>query len=87
MHYCFNCERFIAEEALLHHTERGEFWGAEYSETTKVCPHCKEDVVYLTKRCSCCGEYITGEYIQTDDEKYYCENCYVKGDMSEDVYD
>lgn len=84
LYYCLRCERLLSEEALAIHTEHGEFWGSPYSETTKVCPYCKDEVIHLTKKCDCCGEYITGEYIETNDKNYYCENCYVKGDVTED---
>lgn len=86
MYYCLECERQLSEEDLTNYTEYGEYWGSQYSESSKVCPYCKGEVIHLTKKCDCCGQYITGEYIETDDEKYYCDNCYVKGDMSENVY-
>lgn len=83
--YCLQCENLFEVPKI--HTEYGECWGRGYSEITNVCPLCNGEVVHLTKKCGCCGEYITGEYIETQDGNYYCENCYTKGDILEDVYD
>lgn len=84
MYYCVECNKLISEDSLSTYTEHGEFWGATYSETSKVCPFCKGEVIELTKKCDCCGEYITGEYIETKDRNYYCENCYIRGDVADD---
>lgn len=38
------------------------------------CPYCKGNYIEAFK-CDCCEEYITNEYIKTDDGKRYCESC------------
>lgn len=83
MFYCLDCEKQFDNPKI--HTEYGEFWGAGYSEITNVCPLCNGDLIQLTKKCDCCGEYITGEYIETRDKNCYCENCYTRGDILSDV--
>lgn len=84
MLYCTDCGTVIEEEnELAEYIERGEFWGGEYTEVSKVCPKCKSSaVVVLTKKCDCCGEYVLGVYITTIDGKSYCENCYTEGDVN-----
>ena len=36
------------------------------------------------QECSCCGEFITGQYIKTDDGERYCENCYVVHELGDE---
>ena len=81
MFYCMDCGTILEEEKLCDYKEMGEFWGSEYTVTSKVCPKCKSSAVLeITKRCDFCGEYIIGEYIAAADGRSYCENCYMKGD-------
>lgn len=84
LYYCDRCDKLLHKDGLLTYTEYGEFWGSPYSETLQLCPFCKGEIIKLTKICSCCGEYITGEYILTENEEYYCGNCYKKGDVTKD---
>ena len=84
MLFCTDCGRVIEEEdELAEYMERGEFWGSEYTEVSKVCPKCKGSAtIVLTKKCDSCGEYITGAYVTTMDGRFYCENCYTEGDVN-----
>ena len=34
--------------------------------------------------CDCCGEWITGEYIKTDNGKRFCENCIIHYELGEE---
>ena len=40
------------------------------------CPYCGEAYVG-THKCDCCGEWITGNYIKTEDGQRICEGCYI----------
>lgn len=75
---CSGCGHILDEEDLINYTERGEFWGSEFTETVKVCPICKGYVNETTLKCSCCDAYISEDYISTDDGHNYCNNCYRK---------
>lgn len=74
---CDNCHAIISEEELASENEsRGEFWGFPAYETISVCPYCHcSDLTELTVTCSACNEYITDDYIETDDEHHYCSDC------------
>ncbi len=75
---CQDCGLSLCEDDLVDYVEYGEFWGAKFSKCVKVCPRCKGYVAENTLRCSCCDEYIAGDYIATDDGRNYCNNCYVQ---------
>jgi len=48
------------------------------------CPKCGG--AYVDARaCEYCGEDITGEYVLTADGKSYCEECYTRRDISDDL--
>ena len=44
-------------------------------ETWSGCPRCKGDYTKAIQ-CDCCNEWITGDYITTEDDRRYCEDCY-----------
>ena len=35
--------------------------------------------------CDCCGEWITGNYVKTDDGKRFCDNCIISYELGEEV--
>ncbi len=39
------------------------------------CPRCYENYIEAFK-CDFCGEYITSDYIKTEDDEKFCDNCY-----------
>lgn len=39
------------------------------------CPECGGAYV-KSRLCDCCGNVITGDYVKTDDDNYYCDSCY-----------
>ena len=71
MFVCIECNHTFEVPAQVE-----ERHGFDYGpfETFYVCPQCGESFVEAHK-CDCCGEYITGEYIKTDNGKRYCDNC------------
>ncbi|MCM1315869.1 MAG: hypothetical protein NC085_03580 [Muribaculaceae bacterium] len=73
---CQDCGQILDEEELENYSEKGEFWGGEFTEITKVCPKCKGCVDEWTLKCSCCGADIEETYIVTDDGLCYCRYCY-----------
>jgi hypothetical protein len=46
------------------------------------CPHCGSAYTEA-HRCSCCTEWIDGDYIKINDNRY-CENCYDKYELGEE---
>lgn len=46
-------------------------------------PCCQGNYV-KAHRCDGCNEYIVGSYVKTDDDKRYCENCYVVMDLGDE---
>lgn len=45
-------------------------------EVWNVCPECGGAYV-KTMQCDLCGEWITGDYVELDDNSTVCECCYV----------
>lgn len=45
-------------------------------ETYSGCPKCAGAYVE-TVECDCCGEWITGEYVELDNGTVACYNCYI----------
>lgn len=46
------------------------------------CPHC-HGAYTETYKCDCCDEWIEGEYIKIDGDRY-CEHCYDKYEIGEE---
>lgn len=76
--FCLNCKSVFSKDETATYEEYSEFWGSTVSEHFNCCPYCnslditdKEPVT-----CCCCDEYCTYDFIETADNKYYCENCY-----------
>ena len=53
-------------------------------ELFNICPNCGGAFV-RAKRCDCCGEVITGEYIKVNDGRCYCDDCCLKYDIADDL--
>lgn len=49
-----------------------------------ACPHCGGAFVEA-KRCSSCGEFITNDYVATQDGGLYCEECYALRNVADDL--
>ena len=76
---CCDCERLIEEDALSEYTEFDDAWGHETYITHKCCPYCgSAAIIETTLKCSCCGEYIEGDFIRTEDDRNYCSECCFK---------
>ena len=77
MFICLDCGHiFDDDEVAVWQESRGEYWGVPCYETVSGCPCCNGDYV-KTYKCDCCNEWITGDYIKTDDNQRVCENCYI----------
>lgn len=48
------------------------------------CPNCAGAFV-KTHKCDCCNEWITGEYVKTDDYQRFCENCFCHYELGEEM--
>lgn len=72
MYLCLDCKNtFIAPQEYI---ERHGFSHPPY-ETFYVCPYCGGGYV-KTFPCGCCGDWVTGKYIELDDGTVICEDCY-----------
>lgn len=73
MYKCAYCGKIFEEPKKYYETT--EFWGAKTTYEELISPCCKDGFVE-TFQCDCCGEYITGDYILTQNNNIYCEDCY-----------
>lgn len=73
---CVECGHIFDEEDIATWKEsRGEYWGEPCYEEVSGCPRCKGDYTKAIQ-CDCCNEWIKGDYITTEDDRRYCEDCY-----------
>jgi formylmethanofuran dehydrogenase subunit E len=70
---CIECGETFLEPARWTE-DRGEYFGFPTSEEFVGCPYCNAPYTEA-HRCDCCEEWITGDYIKTDDGRRYCDNC------------
>ena len=80
MFTCTSCGHLFEEPRHWeerHGLDHGPF------ETFSGCPKCGEPYVEA-KQCDCCGEFITGKYVKTYDDKRYCEDCYMVMDVGDE---
>ena len=81
MYYCRDCKNVIDDSDIRYIWEKNEFWGATYNDTIKVCPYCKSNNfrnIDDNPKCSSCQEICIDNYIRTEDDRCYCEECYLK---------
>ena len=80
MYYCRDCNNVIEDSDIRYIWEKSEFWGATHIDNVEICPYCKnEDIINIDNhpRCSCCQEICIDNYIKTEDNRCYCEECYL----------
>lgn len=77
MFYCLECDNIFDKPVCR--SEKTGFWDSDDSERVERCPCCNsrnfKDLSDEPK-CGCCGEVCISNYIKTDDNRFYCENCY-----------
>ncbi len=74
--FCRNCHREFSEKSTSTACERGEAWGIPYVVSYVCCPYCgSDDITNEYHHCDCCGD-VCEHYIETEDGRRYCENCY-----------
>ena len=78
---CVECGELFEESQ--HFVEKHGFTYPPYEEWYG-CPHCGGAFVDAF-RCEYCGEYITDRYIQIEDGKRYCVECYRERDLEDDI--
>lgn len=69
---CLDCEHIFEEPERF--TDTHGLDTPPYEEYDG-CPECG-GAYTRTYECSCCGKYITGNYVKVDDNERYCEECY-----------
>lgn len=80
MYVCLDCG--TAFEESVHYVETHRLDTPPYEEWSG-CPKCAGYYVEAFK-CDCCGEWITGTYVKTDDGYRYCEDCYQVHDIGDE---
>lgn len=68
---CLECHTIFEEP---HYWQEKHGLDVPPYESFSGCPHCMGGYTEAF-RCDCCDEYITGNYVKTDDGKRYCESC------------
>ena len=81
MFLCTRCGK-IFDEPIAFFGEKTEHFGIPCREEFSGCPSCGNSFVE-TYRCDVCNEYIVGDYILTNDNKKYCEDCYLEYNIYE----
>lgn len=81
MFLCVDCGALFEEPRI--HIERHGLDAPPYEKWT-ACPECGGGYV-KTMRCKFCGDWITGDYVELDDESVVCECCYMVKNIVEDV--
>lgn len=71
MFVCIECNAIFEEPA---HWQESHGLSTPPYEQFSGCPHCKGNYTEAP-RCDCCDDYITSNYILTNDGKRYCEDC------------
>lgn len=72
-----------------HVFEEPQYWeerhGFDYGpgEEWSGCPECGSSYT-RTYECDCCGEWITGKYVKTEDGYRYCSECYFEHDIGDE---
>lgn len=69
---CNNCGTYFAEPRKIKETHNLD---TPPFEVFFVCPKCKNDDYAYTERCTECGRYIDGAYIQIKN-RWICDSCY-----------
>lgn len=68
---CLECNKNFSEPV---HWEETHGLDTPPYEHFSGCPYCKGNYTEAFI-CDCCGDYIVSNYIKTDDDRRYCENC------------
>lgn len=80
MLYCKNCKNVFEDSDIRYIWDKSEFWGATYIDNVATCPYCRSENIKNIDdhpRCSCCQEICIDNYIKTEDDRCYCEECYL----------
>jgi hypothetical protein len=80
MYVCVECGTLF--EQPKHFIETHGFTYPPYEEWDG-CPDCS-GVFIEAHECDCCGEYITGDYIKTDNDKRFCESCFCVHELGDE---
>ena len=72
MFVCLDCDCLFEEPGM--HITSDDFEGFD-TEACNGCPNCGGAYIE-TFQCSICGEWIVGDYAETDDGLFVCEECY-----------
>ena len=80
MFVCIECGR-VFEEPVSWEEKHG-LDSPPYEELTG-CPYCY-GAYTEAYRCVCCDEFISDNYIKTEDDKRYCNNCFTHMKLGEE---
>jgi len=79
-YYCLDCEGVF--DSPYRYTEYHDGRDAP-GEQFSVCPFCKSTSYVTAKTCDICSNYITDDYIVTEDGQTICEDCYMRCNISD----
>lgn len=82
MFVCLECRK-VFTSPIRWKEDRGECFGFPSYEEYWGSPCCHSNYTEAYE-CDCCGKWITGDYIKTDNGERYCENCIVHYELGEE---
>ena len=75
--FCLDCHKEFDDDMVDTCYDHDEAYGISYTWSYPICPYCGSDeIISEYNTCDCCGEVCDENYIETEDGRYYCENCY-----------
>lgn len=80
MWICLDCNELFQDP--VHYVNTHNLDTPPYEEYYG-CPYCGGTYVEAHE-CDCCGEWIIGDYIKTEDGKRYCEKCYTTMELGDE---
>lgn len=80
MYICYDCEKLFYEPKTW--TEKHGMEHPPY-EHYLGCPSCGGSFTE-TYKCDCCGRWIIGPYIKTNNGDRICDGCFVDYDLGEE---
>ena len=79
---CIDCGKTFSEPARWTE-DRGEYFGFPTCEEFVGCPYCY-GAYAVAHQCDCCDEWISDDYIKTEDGRRYCNDCIMHMKLGEE---
>lgn len=82
MFVCCECGK-VFSQPIEWREDRGEHFGFPAYESLIGSPCCYGNFTEAYP-CDCCGDWITGDYVKTDNGERYCENCIIHYELGDE---